>query len=118
MNYVQKMAEATTEVCFSSGMENLSFMLGQRMDDTRRNVEKQVKENTLLEVQYNIIQEQSIKKSNCFFPSWFQKQNLMKKLSFPAETSTDPNEVEPEIWNKLMWKCKYSVNEKVHVKKY
>ncbi|XP_011152380.1 uncharacterized protein LOC105191004 isoform X2 [Harpegnathos saltator] len=63
MDYVHKMAVATSEISFLSGMDSLSNLLCQRINDVLDNVKKEVESNLELEQAYRHIQEQCIKNS-------------------------------------------------------
>lgn len=54
------MAVATTDICYSVGMENLSHSLIERIDDAINKVQTEIKMNKQLEAEYIDIQEQAI----------------------------------------------------------
>ncbi|XP_043466393.1 uncharacterized protein LOC122501167 [Leptopilina heterotoma] len=62
VEYVQKMAVATTEVTFLTGMDNLSVTLCQRIDDAVNNIQKEIAQNKILEEEYTVIQQKCILK--------------------------------------------------------
>ncbi|XP_015127286.1 uncharacterized protein LOC107048574 [Diachasma alloeum] len=61
MEYVQKMAEAVTNVSFLAGMDNLSISLSERMEDAQKQKEREVRDNQKLETEYYKIQEQCVR---------------------------------------------------------
>ncbi|XP_043284199.1 uncharacterized protein [Venturia canescens] len=64
MDYVQKMGVAATEASYMAGLDNLSLTLAQRMDDALNNMNREIKHNAVLELEYTMLQEECIRKSN------------------------------------------------------
>lgn len=60
MDYVQRMVEAASVVSNSAGMENLAMTLCERMDDALKNKDREIRDNNLLEKQYNNLQEKCV----------------------------------------------------------
>ncbi|KAG8034754.1 hypothetical protein G9C98_007830 [Cotesia typhae] len=60
MDYVQRMVEAASVVSNSAGMENLAMTLCERMDDALKNKNREIRDNNLLEKQYNNLQEKCV----------------------------------------------------------
>lgn len=83
VEYVQKMAVATTEVSFLTGMDNLSTTLCQRIDDAVNNIQKEISQNQILEEEYTIIQQKCILKDKDD-PSEIQIVDLSKRKETPA----------------------------------
>lgn len=63
MNYVHKMAVASTELCYICGMDSLTDTLQQRIEDALDRVKAEINSNTELERAYRLIQEQCIEGS-------------------------------------------------------
>lgn len=63
MNYVHKMAVASTELCYICGMDNLTDTLQQRIEDALNRVKTETNSNIELERTYWHIQEQCIEGS-------------------------------------------------------
>ncbi|XP_011310915.1 uncharacterized protein [Fopius arisanus] len=81
MEYVQKMAEAVTNVSFLAGMDNLSISLSERMEDAQKQKEREVKDNEKLEKEYYKIQEQCV------------RQNKTREKSENADSENVPEEL-------------------------
>lgn len=63
MQYVRKMADSATEICYTYGMNNLCSTLSQRVHDAIKNVEKEIYNNQELEKEYLCIQQECIIKT-------------------------------------------------------
>ncbi|KAK2588318.1 hypothetical protein KPH14_004335 [Odynerus spinipes] len=63
MEYVRKMAESASEICFSYGMNNLCSTLNERINDAVKNIEKEIYNNQELEKEYSYVQQQCIIKT-------------------------------------------------------
>ena len=61
MDSVQKMSVAITEAAYMADIPNLSISLCQRMDDAL-NMNKEIEQNKLLDLEYNILEQECIKK--------------------------------------------------------
>ncbi|XP_076246857.1 uncharacterized protein LOC143186897 [Calliopsis andreniformis] len=68
VQYIHKMAVAVSEICYLSGMDNLSFTLSQQVDDIIKKVQEEVDNITKLEQEYCNVHEECIKN--------FQKENI------------------------------------------
>lgn len=62
MDYAQKMGVAATEASYMVGLDNLSMTLAQRMDDALNNMNREIKRNAVLELEYAMLQEECIRK--------------------------------------------------------
>lgn len=60
MEYVRKMAESASEICYSYGMNNLCSTLSERINDAVKNIEKEIYNNQELEKEYSYVQQQCI----------------------------------------------------------
>lgn len=60
MQQVRKMADSTTDMCYTYGMNNLCSTLSQRIHDAIKNVEKEIYNNQELETEYFYIQQECI----------------------------------------------------------
>ncbi|XP_051164821.1 uncharacterized protein LOC127283777 [Leptopilina boulardi] len=85
VEYVQKMAVATTEVSFLSGMDNLSATLCQRIDDAVNNIQKEIEQNQILEDEYTVIQQKCILKTKDD-PDEIQIVDLSKRKEPPLNS--------------------------------
>lgn len=63
MDYVHKMAVAASELSYLSGMDTLSNMLCERIENALNNVKIEIGKNLEAEKAYRYIQEQCIKDS-------------------------------------------------------
>ncbi|XP_054015263.1 uncharacterized protein LOC128896098 isoform X1 [Hylaeus anthracinus] len=63
IQYVQNLAVAVSDLCYLSGMDNLSFSLSQHLDDVLKRIKTEVDLIAILEEEYCDIQEQCIR--NC-----------------------------------------------------
>ncbi|KAL2716860.1 uncharacterized protein V1478_014536 [Vespula squamosa] len=63
MQYVRKMADSATEICYTYGMNNLCSTLSQRINDAIKNIEKEICNNQELEKEYFYIQQECIIKT-------------------------------------------------------
>ncbi|XP_047347460.1 uncharacterized protein LOC124948197 isoform X1 [Vespa velutina] len=60
MELVRKMADSTTDICYTYGMNSLCSTLSQRIHDAIKNVEKEIYNNQELEKEYFYIQQECI----------------------------------------------------------